>query len=646
MKDFLPVSKEDMEARGWYYLDYIIVTGDAYVDHPSFGAALIGRLLESRGYRVGIVAQPDWKNTVDFAALGRPRYAFLITAGNLDSMVANYTAGKHKRTEDDYSPGGKAGLRPDRACIVYANRVREAFPDVPVVLGGIEASLRRLAHYDYWDDKVRRSILIDARAPLLVYGMGEQQILEIAERLKKGEAIEELNDIRGTAFVTRDLSGEKNMLFSYKTLPSFQEMAENKLKYAEAFRIQYLNQNPYTGQALVQEHDGGYVVQNPPARPLSEKEMDELYSLPFMRAAHPKYAKQGGVPALQEVEFSITSHRGCFGGCAFCALNFHQGRLIQKRSAESILTEIRQMTKSENFKGIIHDIGGPTANFRNPACRGKRCTERLCLYPEKCNNLQVDHAEYIDLLRKARSIPGVKKVFVRSGVRFDYLMADRKRKEILKELCEHHVSGLLKVAPEHVAAGTLQAMRKPPKQVFTAFRQLFYDVNKSIGKEQYLVPYFIAGHPGTTLKDAVELAEYVRDLGYNPEQVQDFTPTPGSLATCMYYTGIDPLTGKKVYVPKSEKERRMQRALLQYRDPKNHPLVREALRRAGREDLIGYGPKALVRPAKDTAKEKAIQKRKGKGPEGKKAFSGVGKRTEGKRNGHRERAAGRGKGRK
>lgn len=596
-QEFLVVSREDMAARDWHYLDYIIISGDAYVDHPSFGAAVIGRLLESRGFRVGVIAQPDWRKKESFEVIGRPRYAFLITAGNLDSMVSNYTASKRKRTTDEYSPEGKRGLRPDRATIVYANRVREAFPEVPIILGGIEASLRRLAHYDYWDDRVRRSILVDAAADLLIYGMGELQILEVAQRLKKGEALEEMRDIKGTVFATKEIP-IKGMPFSAQKLPSFTEVVKKKQKYAEAFKVQYLNQHTHLGRALIQEHDSLYVVQTPPARPLTQDEMNEIYDLPFLRTFHPMYKNAGGVPALQEVEFSVTSHRGCFGGCAFCALNFHQGRIIQARSEESILKEIRRMTESPNFKGIVHDIGGPTANFRKPACRGKGCTDRLCLHPKRCKNLQVNHDEYIRLLRKARKIPGVKKVFVRSGVRFDYLMADPKKRDLVKELCEHHISGLLKVAPEHVAEGVTSLMRKPSKRVFEGFKNLFYKTNEALGKKQYLVPYFITSHPGTTLKDAVELAEYVRDLGYNPEQVQDFTPTPGSLATAMYYTGVDPLTGKKVYIPKNIEERKMQRALLQYRNPKNRELVRKALKITGREDLIGYGPKALVPPAK------------------------------------------------
>ncbi len=590
--DFLPINKKDMQERDWYYVDFAIVTGDAYVDHPSFGAALLGRLLENKGFRVGIIAQPDWKSPKDFDTLGRPRYAFLVTAGNLDSMVSNYTASKRRRTEDDYSPGGKTGKRPDRAPIVYTNRLKDIYPDTPVIIGGIEASLRRLAHYDYWDNSVRRSILADSNADLLVYGMAEKQLSEIAERLKKGESINDLRDIRGTVYLTRELSGDKKIL----SLPSFKQVASDKVKYAEAFKIQYLNQNPSTARVLAQEHEKYYVVQNPPALPLTEAEMDAIYELPFTRTFHPMYKKAGGVSALKEVEFSVTSHRGCYGGCAFCALNFHQGRIIQPRSEASILREIKLMAEQPNFKGIIHDIGGPTANFRKPSCRRKGCSDKLCLHPAPCKNLQVDHSDYMRLLRKARQVPGVKRVFVRSGVRFDYLMADKRNREILQELCSHHVSGLLKVAPEHVSGKVTTVMRKPGKQVFEDFKNMFYAINKKIGKEQYLVPYFITSHPGTTLRDAIELAEYVRDLGYNPEQVQDFTPTPGSLATCMYYTGMDPITGRKVYVPKKEQERRMQRALLQFRNPRNHEVVREALKVAGREDLIGYGPKALVPP--------------------------------------------------
>lgn len=594
-KAYLPMTKEEMADRGWYYVDFLLVTGDAYVDHPGFGAAIIGRLLEGMGYRVGILAQPDWRRNEAFLQLGKPRYACLVTAGNLDSMVNHYTANKKKRRRDDYAPGGKTGRRPDRATVVYANRLREAMPGVPVIIGGIEASLRRFAHYDYWDNAVRRSILVDAQADLLVYGMGERQVEAIAGRLagKKGVP----GDIPGTVYLTGDISG----LQDYMLLPSFEEVAENREKYADAFKVQYEEQNPFTGKALVQPHGNLYLVQNPPARPLTMAEMDRVYALPFMRTYHPAYEKYGGVPAIKEVEFSITGQRGCFGGCAFCALHFHQGTVVQGRSPESVIAEAEQLTRMPGFKGYIHDIGGPTANFRRAACRKQgekgQCRGKHCLHPEPCRNLDIDHSETLHILRRVRQIPGVKKVFLRSGLRYDYLLAE-KNPRVLKELCEHHISGQLKVAPEHVANKVTALMRKPPRETFDRFRKLYTDLNRQLGKNQYLVPYFITGHPGSGLREAVELAEYVRDMGYNPEQVQDFIPTPGSLATCMYCTGLDPLTGKKVYVPRSIEERAMQRALLQYRNPANHALVRKALKKAGREDLIGFGKKCLVRPVK------------------------------------------------
>jgi len=590
--DFLPINKEDMERRGWYYVDFVLVTGDAYVDHPSFGSAVISRLLESRGYRVGIIAQPDWKDIRDFKVLGKPRFGFLVTAGNLDSMVNNYTGNKNSRKEDLYSPGGKPGKRPDRATIVYCNRVREAWPGVPLIIGGIEASLRRFAHYDYWDDNVRRSIILDSRADLLVFGMGEKQVAEIALRLAKGVPISEMTDIPGTSYLSDQIPDGDVVV-----LPGYEEVREEKYKYAEAFRLAYQEQDPFHGRMLAQKHGEKYVVQNTPATPLTTDEMDGIYELPYKRTYHPSYEKNGGIPALKEVEFSITAQRGCFGGCAFCALTFHQGCIIQSRSHESILREARLLTTLPGFKGIIHDVGGPTANFRQPACKSQQkkgtCRGRQCLYPDKCKNITVDHSDLMELLRKIRSIPGVKKVFLRSGLRYDYLLYE-KNPSVLEEICRHHVSGQLKVAPEHVSPGVLKLMRKPGHDVYERFSEKYKAVNKKLGRRQYLAPYFIVSHPGTTLRDAVKLAEYVRDMGYNPEQAQDFTPTPGSLSTCMYYTGIDPLTGKKVYVPKTRKERRMQRALLQYRNPKNRELVKEALKKAGREDLIGKGPRCLV----------------------------------------------------
>lgn len=581
-----------MDRRGWHYIDFLLVTGDAYVDHPSFGMAIIGRLLENLGFKIGVIAQPDWRGTADFTALGRPRYACLVTAGNLDSMVNNYTGNKKRRHEDVYSPGGKPGKRPDRATVVYCNRVKEVFPGTPVIIGGIEASLRRLAHYDYWDNSVRRSILLDAKADLLVYGMGEKPVEEIARRLAKGEPVSGLTDIPGTVYAAVSVPDRKIV-----TLPSIEEVRDDKKKYTEAFKLAYYEQDPFTGRTLVQPHGDQVIVQNPPAKPLSTEEMDRVYGLPYMRGFHPGYREEGGVPALKEVEFSITAQRGCFGGCAFCALTFHQGCIIQARSHESIINEARLLTELPGFKGIIHDVGGPTANFRRPACskqtRSGVCRDKQCLFPDKCRSVQVDHADLLELLKKIRSLPGVKKVFLRSGLRYDYL-AYEKDPEVLKELCRHHVSGQLKVAPEHVAPTVLKYMRKPGHDVYERFQEKYLKANRELGKKQFLVPYFIVAHPGCNLKDAVKLAEYVRDMGYNPEQIQDFTPTPGSLSTCIYYTGIDPLTGEKVYVPRSERERKLQRALAQYRNPQNRQLVKEALYKAGRADLVGRGPKCLV----------------------------------------------------
>jgi uncharacterized radical SAM protein YgiQ len=591
--NFLPMTKQDMEKRGWYYIDFLLVTGDAYVDHPSFGVAIIGRLLESKGFKVGIISQPDWRNVKDFTKLGKPRYACLVTSGNLDSMVNNYTGNKKHRKEDIYSPGGKLGKRPDRAVIVYCNRLREAWPNVPLIIGGIEVSLRRLAHYDYWDDAVRRSVLLDARADLLVFGMAEKQIEEIARRLAKGEQINKIVNIPGTVFATGEQPEGKSI-----NLPSFEEVKSNKEKYSEAFRLSYNEQDSISGKSLVQPHGNIFVVQNPPAKPLTTEEMDRIYQLPYNRTYHPVYEKAGGVSALKEVEFSITAQRGCFGRCAFCALAFHQGCVIQPRSHASIIEEARMLTNLPGFKGIIHDVGGPTANFRQPACRSQQrkgiCREKQCLFPDKCKHLLVDHSDLLILLRGLRSLPGVKKVFLRSGLRYDYLAYD-KDPGVLREICQHHVSGQLKVAPEHISSKVLSVMRKPSNTVYRDFCRKYAETNKSLGKKQYLVPYFIISHPGCTIREAVELAEYVRDMGYNPEQVQDFTPIPGSLSTCIYYTGRDPFTGQPVYVPKSEKERKMHRALVQYRNPKNRNLVKEALKLAGREDLIGKGPKCLVR---------------------------------------------------
>ena len=591
------MNRSDMEARGWDELDFLLITGDAYVDHPSFGIAIIARVLEKHDFRVGILAQPDWKDLRDFRAMGKPRLACLITGGNLDSMVNHYTAAKKKRHKDAYSPGGKTGLRPDRTTIAYSNRVREALPGVPVIIGGIEASLRRFAHYDYWSNEVKRSILLDSQADLLVYGMGEKAIVEVAARLKNGETIEQITDVRGTMV---PMSGD-NVPQGTLPLPSYEDVNTDKEKYARAFWVQYNQQDPFRGKSMVQSHGRKSVLQNQPSLPLTQAEMDAVYALPFMGTYHPSYEEQGGVPAIEEVEFSLTSVRGCYGACSFCALTFHQGRIIQSRSPESIIREAEQMTWNDRFKGYIHDVGGPTANFRRAACKEQLtrgvCSHKQCLFPEPCDKLENDHEEYLDLLRRLRNLPKVKKVFVRSGIRYDAVLADRNS-QFIRELCEHHVSGQLKVAPEHVSEEVLRLMGKPGKAVYEEFVQRFRETNEELGKEQYLVPYLMSSHPGSTMKEAVELAEYVRDMGVNPEQVQDFIPTPGTLSTCMYYTGLNPQTMEPVYIPRSMHEKAMQRALIQYRSPKNHALVEEALRLAHREDLIGYGPKCLIRPRK------------------------------------------------
>ena len=597
IRNYLPMNQTDMKARGWEELDFLLVTGDAYVDHPSFGCAIIARILEKHNFQVGIIAQPDWKDLRDFRVMGKPRLACLITGGNLDSMVNHYTAAKKKRHKDAYSPEGESGLRPDRATIVYSNRIREALPGVPVIIGGIEASLRRFAHYDYWGNDVRRSILLDSQADLLVFGMGETSIVEVAERLNQGTQIDQITDVRGTMVPLTGEAVPPNTL----VLPSFDEVVSDKEKYAEAFWVQYNQQDPFRGKAMYQSHGRKSVLQNQPALPLTQAEMDAVYALPFMGTYHPSYADRGGVPAIEEVEFSLTSVRGCYGACSFCALTFHQGRIVQSRSAESIIQEAERMTWNERFKGYIHDVGGPTANFRRPACKEQlsrgACSHKQCLFPEPCEKLENDQEEYLDLLRSLRSLPKVKKVFVRSGIRYDAVLADHNSK-FIRELCEHHVSGQLKVAPEHVSGEVLRLMGKPSKEVYEGFVQRFREANAELGKEQYLVPYLMSSHPGSTLKEAIELAEYVRDMGVNPEQVQDFIPTPGTLSTCMYYTGLDPHTMEPVYIPRSMREKAMQRALIQYRSPKNHALVEAALRLAHREDLIGYGPKCLIRPRK------------------------------------------------
>lgn len=593
---FLPVTRKDMEDRGWSQLDFLFICGDAYVDHPSFGHAIITRLLESEGFRIGIIPQPDWRSNNDFMTLGCPKYAVFVASGVIDSMVNHYTASRKPRREDSYSPGGRSGQRPDRAVIVYANKVREVFKGTPVVIGGIEASLRRFAHYDYWDDKVRRSILLDSKADLLVYGMGEKPVVEIARLFRQGKTADQIVNVRGTAYT----ANQEKLPGRVRFIPSWEEVAEDKAVYAQCFKTQYEHQDAFTGETLAQRHGERYVVQNPPPFPMTTDEMDRIYKLPYQRSWHPMYRAQGGVPAIEEVEFGVTSHRGCYGGCSFCALHFHQGRIIQKRSRGSIVNEVRELTMRPGFKGYIHDVGGPTANFRNPACakqeRAGACAGKQCLFPEPCKNLIVDHGEYLSLLREIRNMPGIKKVFIRSGIRYDYLMLD-KNDDFFTELCEHHISGQLKVAPEHVAARVLDKMGKPGKKIYDRFVKKFYEINRMLGKEQYLVPYMLSSHPGSDLKAAVQLAEYMRDTGQTPEQVQDFYPTPGTLSTCMFYTGLDPRNMKMVYVPRSPREKAMQRALLQYRKKENYKLVHEALIEAGRSDLIGYGRQCLIRPA-------------------------------------------------
>ncbi len=602
---FLPVTKEEMEARGIWQPDFVYICGDAYVDHPSFGAAIITRLLESRGYSVGIIAQPDWRKKESITVFGEPRLGFLVSAGNMDSMVNHYTVAKKHRKQDAYSPGGKMGLRPDRAVTVYSNLIRQTYKHTPIILGGIEASLRRLAHYDYWSDGMKRSVLMDSGADLISYGMGERSILEIAEALDKGFPISSITFIPGTVYKTKEMpKGE--------LLPSYEQLCENKKAYADSFRIQYENTDAFTGKVLIEDYGNrGFVVQNPPSKPLSQKEMDEVYDLPYARTYHPMYEKQGKIPAIEEIKFSITSNRGCFGGCNFCALAFHQGRIVQTRSHASIIEEAKSYVNEKDFKGYIHDVGGPTADFRHPACKKQEtkgvCTKKQCLFPKPCKNLEVDHEDYLELLRKLRNIAGVKKVFIRSGIRFDYVNADTSS-AFLDELAKYHVSGQLRVAPEHISDEVLYYMGKPEHAVYQQFLKKFEKANARSGKKQYVVPYLMSSHPGCTIKEAVKLAEYVRDMGFTPEQVQDFYPTPSTMSTCMYYTGIDPRTGKKVYVPKSFKEKTMQRALLQYKNPENYELVKEALLLAGRKDLIGFDKKCLIRPRGTAKKEQGIKK--------------------------------------
>lgn len=601
MQDFLPVNKKEMEERGWDRVDFVYVTGDAYVDHPSFGSAIISRLLESRGYRVGMICQPDWKQKESIQVFGEPRLGFLVSAGNMDSMVNHYTVSRKHRQKDAYSPGGEMGHRPDRAVTVYSNLIRQTYKKTPIILGGIEASLRRLAHYDYWDNRVRRSVLMDSGADIISYGMGEHSILEIAEALESGIPVEEITYIAGTVFKCKELS----RVYEPILLPSFEEISEDKKLYAESFAVQYKNTDPFTAKPMAESYGTkGYVVQNPPAMPLSQEEMDDVYALPYTRRSHPMYEEKGGIPALEEIKFSLTSNRGCFGNCSFCALTFHQGRILQTRSHESLIEEAKLMTQDRDFKGYIHDVGGPTADFRQPSCKKQLtkgvCMNRQCLFPTPCKNLDVDHRDYVSLLRKLRQIPKVKKVFIRSGVRFDYVVAD-KDKTFLRELVEHHVSGQLRVAPEHVSDQVLKYMGKPSHSVYQQFLREYEDANKKTGKQQFAVPYFMSSHPGCTMKEAVRLAEYVRDLGFTPEQVQDFYPTPSTLSTCMYYTGIHPLTGEKVYVPRNPREKAIQRALMQYKNPANRELVLEGLKLAGRMDLVGFDKKCLIRPVRDKA---------------------------------------------
>lgn len=601
---FLPLCRKDMEERGWEQVDFVYVCGDAYVDHPSFGHAVITRLLEAHGYKVGIIAQPDWKEKTSVMEYGEPRLAFLVSAGNMDSMVNHYSVSKRPRRTDAYTPGGVMGKRPDYAAVVYGNLIRQTYKKTPVILGGIEASLRRMAHYDYWSDRLKRSVLLDSGADLISYGMGERSILEIAEALEAGIDVKDLTFIPGTVFRAKSLDS----VYDPVILPGFEEMKQNKLLYARSFYTQYCNTDPIKGRCLAEPYgEHLYVVQNPPSRPLGQEEMDEVYGYHYMRTYHPSYEKDGGVPAIAEVKFSLISNRGCFGGCSFCALTFHQGRILQTRSHESLLDEAVKMTEDPDFKGYIHDVGGPTANFRQPSCDKQLehgvCKNRQCLYPKPCRNLKADHKDYVRLLRKLREIPKVKKVFIRSGIRFDYVMADPDD-TFFRELCAYHVSGQLKVAPEHVSDAVLSRMGKPENKVYQAFVKKYKRINQELGKDQYLVPYLMSSHPGSTLKEAVELAEYLRDLGCMPEQVQDFYPTPSTISTCMYYTGVDPRDMKPVYVPKNPHEKAMQRALIQYRDPKNYDLVLEALKKAGRMDLVGYDRHCLLRPKKQGGQEK------------------------------------------
>lgn len=621
---FLPVTRKEMEERGWDQCDFVYVCGDAYVDHSSFGMAIITRLLEANGYKVGIIAQPDWHDPASIDVFGEPRLAFLVSAGNMDSMVCHYTVAKKHRNRDFYSPGGQMGLRPDHASVVYGNLIRRTYKDTPVIMGGVEASLRRLAHYDYWSDKLKRSVLLDGGADMISYGMGEKSIVAIADALNAGIPISQITWIEGTAFRSHNLEG---VMDGYVSLPSFESMRVDKLKYAESFRLQYRNLDPFSGKCLVEpyEQDNLYIVQNPPSTPLSTPEFDAVYRLPYERTYHPMYEAGGGIPAISEVKFSLTSNRGCIGECSFCSLAFHQGRIIQSRSKKSLVEEAKTITQDPDFKGYINDVGGPTANFRKPACPKQldkgACRGKRCLAPKPCRSLQVDNRDYLNVLRELRSLPGVKKVFVRSGLRFDYVLLDKHADEFIDELSQYHVSGQLRLAPEHVSDEVLQVMGKPSNDTYQEFVRRFEAANKKLGLKQFVVPYLMSSHPGSTLKEAVELAEFCRDMGFNPEQVQDFYPTPSTISTCIYFTGVDPRTMQEVYCPRTPHEKAMQRALIQYRNPKNRKLVIEALKAAGREDLIGYDEKCLVRPDKGGARKANNHAKGAKDPRGKRQGS-------------------------
>ncbi|EOT2915594.1 YgiQ family radical SAM protein [Clostridium perfringens] len=637
---FLPICKDDMIERGWEQCDFVLVTADAYIDHHSFGTAIISRVLENAGYKVGIIAQPDWKSVDDFKKLGRPRLGFLVNGGNMDPMVNHYTVSKKLRKKDLYTPKGEMGKRPDRATIVYCNKIREAYKDVNIVIGGIEASLRRFAHYDYWENKVRKSILVDSGADLLVYGMSEKQIVEVADFLNQGFDGKYIRHIPGTCYIADSLD---EIYEEHIVLPSFKEVSSDKRTYAECFKIQYDEQDPVRGRTLVQEHNGKYVVINKPEMPLSREELDRVYALPYQKTYHPIYEKDGGIAAIEEVKFSLVSSRGCSGNCSFCAITFHQGRIVTSRSEDSIVEEAEEITKYDDFKGYIHDIGGPTANFRKPACKKQltlgACKHKRCMSPGICKNMEVDHREYLHLLRRVRKLPGIKKVFIRSGLRYDYIMAD-KDDTFFKELVEHHVSGQLKVAPEHVSPNVLKYMGKPAGKTYDEFRRKFFRITERLGKKQFIIPYLMSSHPGCKLEDAIMLAEYLRDINYQPEQVQDFYPTPGTLSTTMFYTGLDPLTMEEVYIPRSKEEKAMQRALLQFKNPKNYNIVYDALVKAGREDLIGNGPKCLIRDKNSFGKGNNHSNHKSGGRKNRNENSGRRESEDKKRSSHSKKQRG------